>query len=1394
MFIDPLGQYTFEIPLEWSYNIQKSHLTTIVFTHWNRPGETVSVKVIPTFASGKSDAEWYRIAKLKAFPEDMKDISRIYCGGTISLFSRINGSGREQKKWVLVRGTHLDVFIRHHAPESFESTGMSQVMSTICRTLQVPTDMFSPEFFRQDIISRHLQAAKAAFSEEDLDKVKSEASQALPFARSSYLFDIAKNTPVPQIPAVIHVIKSLAYWGFAMADVFILRDAEYLIHRTHHTLSKIHQLEPDAIQLIQKDLDEQLEIVTSGQIAILQSTLKKKLSSNTLLARVEGLLDLAAIEGEYGNYELALKDCRIAVEDLLNEFANIRAHERAENTQKEKIYRHQKKKVVMDNLPHTLKMLSAIQSYKGEMENALETSLLLVEITKEIDSQEQTGPDTHRQLASALLNLAENHARFETGQDLERATRAINEAQDILDEINEGGALRAKQRLLSAVVTQYISGGQTTWEKLMKEVISKKVSARTLQTLATWALGEEPPLPWKQRKEVHLPEDVLTAGAIITYGKKHFPESDATRFWQATAHDAPPGSTSVTRHIIKKWIDSLDWRQGWAIAALRALDLTSPFYSPGLLSGIEFLRAILVDPSTIINCRLNHLQAESRNLDRDSIFAESPTLEESPFGDSIVREVLLALDYLVAAQETDPARLRNVLVDMEQSSVRELRKAREEMKAFPGRIFNQSAFSRGVGSAVSTILRAVSGEAEDVQNYNKVDELNNVFILAAARYGYTSDFLLAVDRACSTTARINLEAKNMEMMVQILEHIKIAAIWLDDDSVEAAIQHGLGLVLRSGVRKFPGLLDAISAFERAITLRDRLGENISSLGSQIDLASIFIQGNNMFSCMDEAPVEAKEWDKFSEIYLTDAIERLTRLEKNPTVLNYIGEAFHNRARLYQLLNKNKEAADDALASLSFAVTTGNRGMKARAHDILSRVAEYPEERIKNSKSAADLVQDIRNDLTSEYSAVTWLLNKDAVFDTQLSSLLKESGRSIDEQKACELMIEALETSRGLTYNRWLGSRPVTAKQIIKALADDEINPVLAIFVSTTNQVALIVIDGEHIQLFHLEMTNRDLEDMVEEHMSGLNQQGDVPGSSIWNQLQKEFVEKGYRLVEPLEPYVNEERTICIVPHRALQGAALHTLPTSPGGQPIGLRAPVFQNPSLTNWIVARSSGKEPANNAFVGLTGPQDELANFTDAEIAAQLLADSGLEVINPAPSLVDIQALSTKDVRWQVLHLASHGIFEAPRPEIGLLLSRNGQLPPSPYSEINDEVKIHLASPDDLRKAGASGRLTFLASCLSSRNEEYPGDDLMGVTRAFFASGTADMIAGGWTVVSYVAEVFADHFYQALLSNHTTAQAVFEARKAVAITYPDPFYWGMFIHQGANTCLSKEGIRNAK
>jgi CHAT domain-containing protein len=199
---------------------------------------------------------------------------------------------------------------------------------------------------------------------------------------------------------------------------------------------------------------------------------------------------------------------------------------------------------------------------------------------------------------------------------------------------------------------------------------------------------------------------------------------------------------------------------------------------------------------------------------------------------------------------------------------------------------------------------------------------------------------------------------------------------------------------------------------------------------------------------------------------------------------------------------------------------------------------------------------------------------------------------------------------------------------------------------------------------------------------------------------------------------------------------------------------------------------------------PAAEQENSGEDAAVANAFQAHGLAVKRCNGHAADLSTLANGGRPWRVLHLACHGVFRGDRRVYGLLLAANNQPPPPPVAEIaHDETDPFLATPAKLRDARLVGRLTFLSSCVSARSVAMPGDDLIGVTRALFANGALDLVAGGWTVLSSVVEEFTNAFYGGLRSGQDTATALCTARQQLAKANPDPFFWGCFILQGANT-----------
>ncbi|MFH1145238.1 MAG: CHAT domain-containing protein, partial [Candidatus Eisenbacteria bacterium] len=151
--------------------------------------------------------------------------------------------------------------------------------------------------------------------------------------------------------------------------------------------------------------------------------------------------------------------------------------------------------------------------------------------------------------------------------------------------------------------------------------------------------------------------------------------------------------------------------------------------------------------------------------------------------------------------------------------------------------------------------------------------------------------------------------------------------------------------------------------------------------------------------------------------------------------------------------------------------------------------------------------------------------------------------------------------------------------------------------------------------------------------------------------------------------------------------------------------------------------------------------------------------------------------------LHFAVHGIFNERRPRYsGLLLSR------APGDEDDGYLTLDEAFGLDL-----PCRQVVLSACASALGEDVRGEGLLGLTQAFFYSGTETVVASLWPVAGEATARFMRIFYEELLAApiRDRASALAEAKRrmleeAAAADHPaldtaHPFFWAPFILIGS-------------
>jgi len=140
-----------------------------------------------------------------------------------------------------------------------------------------------------------------------------------------------------------------------------------------------------------------------------------------------------------------------------------------------------------------------------------------------------------------------------------------------------------------------------------------------------------------------------------------------------------------------------------------------------------------------------------------------------------------------------------------------------------------------------------------------------------------------------------------------------------------------------------------------------------------------------------------------------------------------------------------------------------------------------------------------------------------------------------------------------------------------------------------------------------------------------------------------------------------------------------------------------------------------------------------------------------------------------YNVLHLASHGIFDADKPlNSALLLSPSDK----------EDGRLTVSEIFDL-ELGAS--LVTLSACQSGMSRIKAGDELMGLPRAFIYAGVPSVVATLWNVSDEATAILMDNFYRNL-KVLDKAEAL-RAAQLELLKKPEsknPYYWAAFYLTG--------------
>jgi CHAT domain-containing protein len=274
----------------------------------------------------------------------------------------------------------------------------------------------------------------------------------------------------------------------------------------------------------------------------------------------------------------------------------------------------------------------------------------------------------------------------------------------------------------------------------------------------------------------------------------------------------------------------------------------------------------------------------------------------------------------------------------------------------------------------------------------------------------------------------------------------------------------------------------------------------------------------------------------------------------------------------------------------------------------------------------------------------------------------------------------------------------------------------------------------------------------------------------------ELVETGFEelwhaydyLIEPIARWTRADDIICVVPHGWLHYLPLHALKI--GGQYLIERNAVLYLPSASVLKYCQAKRKKnpdctPARRRALVFGDSRGDLP-FSRIE-AQNVAAIFGVE--SWLGDAVTFDAFRRGIDGADIVHFAGHGYFDGAQAlESGLRLA--GQ-----------EL---LTAREVFALKGLSAHLVALSGCETGVNESRPGDELIGLTRAFLYAGTPSVLVTLWRVADDSTAFLMKRFYE-LIRECATGYKVDALRQAILDTKAQPrwgsfYYWAPFVLVG--------------
>jgi CHAT domain-containing protein len=423
-----------------------------------------------------------------------------------------------------------------------------------------------------------------------------------------------------------------------------------------------------------------------------------------------------------------------------------------------------------------------------------------------------------------------------------------------------------------------------------------------------------------------------------------------------------------------------------------------------------------------------------------------------------------------------------------------------------------------------------------------------------------------------------------------------------------------------------------------------------------------------------------------------------------------------------------------------------------------------------SGTSADLVsreQDLRRRVAELAFAPADASDELREMDAPAPSAVEREGLSRAQDAYAELLLEMKE--RTPSHALLVAPRSITARDVAERLAPNE--AFIEYLVSESGSLVFIV-TRDSFAVRDLGAPRRELARLVEFARGTLARPGGGRGSALTDSLWRgPLLQLRQELITPLEEtglLANKTRLI-LVPHAELHYLPFATLLDS-GGQFLVQRYELTTTPSASVWLALGDRPRTPGTGVLA--------LAPRPDALPASRREVES-IERRTEGRVLTGAQATEAAFRRdapgRRVIHVASYGILNKNNPLFSFVQLEAG-------GGDDGRLEVHEVFGLDL-----AADLVVLSACQTglgsgALSDVPPGDDWVGLTRAFLHAGAGTVVATLWSVDDWATAALMEQFYDRYSVQADPVAALAQAQRAMLARTgtTHPFYWAGFVAVG--------------